>query len=78
MDARIANLLEYKAEALLARFDPILLEAAQATPLGRLGKWLGSEYGVRFGGREALGSDDSGRVGQNDDLAVKTLDRRAP
>ena len=24
------------------------------------------------------GSDDSGRVGQNDDLAVKTLDRRAP
>ena len=61
MDARIANLLEYKAEALLARFDPILLEAAQATPLGRFGKWLGSEYGVRFGGREALGSDDSGR-----------------
>ena len=61
MDARIANLLEYKAEALLARFDPVLLEAPQATPLGRLGKWLGSEYGVRFGGRESLGSDESGR-----------------
>lgn len=61
MDARTANLLEYKAEALLARFDPVLLEAPQATPLGRLGKWLGSEYGVRFGGREPLGRDEHGQ-----------------
>ncbi len=61
MDARSANLLEYKVEALLARFDPTLLEAPQATPLGRLCKWLGHEYGVRFGGREALGSDAGGQ-----------------
>ena len=61
MDAYTANQLEYKAEALLARFDPVLLETPQATPLGRLCKWLGNEYGVRFGGHESLGSDEHGR-----------------